>query len=664
MLDGEEFVVERKRRSKAPRRERPVPPTTAVASASDTKTAATVSPVIATGSAAEYPAADPLPPPTVATISASPTPPSPPAPIASTPVALRSAPPPPPSIPSPPTPAIVVTPPIALLRTQITRFVQRSTTTLSQLQQLMQHIAALEAAAASSSSPAFATPAPPVIAAAASSCSVSTPPPPSSSLAATPSASALHLHSLPDDVLCHVFDFLSTSQRLAALSRVCRAWSVVVTREPRAWHTLTLAGACAARVSGVDVVHRVSDGLWSEWLQRLHVSGAPGLTDRAMQYVWFRCHRLEVVRLERCAKYRVLILLLCMACISHPHLHALPLICRIGDGTIQSLCAAPCFARLTELSVMRCERITDHALLYCAQAITKAVQPLLKSLPPLTLASLNSRPSASTSVAASTSTFQLRPAPAAAPVALPLRVLELSGCEEITDVGISAVLYAAAGLSPPPPASAASDSKQPLRVAAFGCALQRLSLRHCSLVTDHTLRAISVCCPALTSLDLRACSLLNDAFPVTSAAAASASTTTLASASDSDAEGFALVASGCRALRTVWLASGLGNRSVLALSRFCAGSLTALHASHCVRLSDEAVSALRGCALLHVLDLRWCQEVSDAAVSAVVSGAAGRALRTLNLTQCKKVVVSLIPSFTTLHSLFDDLTWPLCLAGQ
>ena len=196
-----------------------------------------------------------------------------------------------------------------------------------------------------------------------------------------------------------------------------------------------------------------------------------------------------------------------------------------------------------------------------------------------------------------------------------LRVVDLSGCDRITDVCIVALAGSCPQLKRVNLGAGGCKVFTNVSIVALarGCRqLKRVDLAHCTLLTDISITALAGNCAQLESVNLWSCQLITDV-------------------------SMTALAGNCRQLQSLnlsncWLITDV---SVTALAKWCP-LLKSVNLVRCFLITDISVTALaRSCPQLESVTLNWCTLVTDASVVALAENCPR--LKSVGLARCKLI---------------------------
>ena len=198
-----------------------------------------------------------------------------------------------------------------------------------------------------------------------------------------------------------------------------------------------------------------------------------------------------------------------------------------------------------------------------------------------------------------------------------LKILSLSGCVEVTDVGIWALARTCFDLRELYMRGLPHITHVGLRSLSLRCrAIEVIDLSNCERTDDMGLRVLAAGCWNLHTLYLENCEKITDT-------------------------GLMEVARMCPHLRDVNLIGcyrvcEYGDKSLVELGKNCS-ELTTLNLDGCRHVGDGGIRALaRGCPKLQTLTLSGCDRLQSASVRALARGCP--LLRTLHLNGCKNIM--------------------------
>ncbi|CAD6269072.1 unnamed protein product [Miscanthus lutarioriparius] len=250
-----------------------------------------------------------------------------------------------------------------------------------------------------------------------------------------------------------------------------------------------------------------------------------------------------------------------------------------------------------------------------------------------------------------------------------LQVLDLSQCQNITDVGVSAILKSVPNLleldlsycCPVTPSMVRSLQKIPklrtlklegckfiadgLKAIGTSCvSLRELSLSKCSGVTDTELSFAVSRLKNLLKLDITCCRNITDV----SLAAITSSCTSLVSlrmesCSRVSSGALQLIGKHCSHLEELDLTdSDLDGEGLKALAR--CSKLSSLKIGICLKISDGLTHIGRSCPKLHDIDLYRCGGLSDDGIIQIAQGCP--MLECINLSYCTEITDSSLISLS------------------
>ena len=168
-----------------------------------------------------------------------------------------------------------------------------------------------------------------------------------------------------------------------------------------------------------------------------------------------------------------------------------------------------------------------------------------------------------------------------------LKSIDLSRCQDITDIGVSAL--------------------------GHGCSqLQSIDLSYCRSITDIGVSALGHGCGQLQSIDLSYCRSITDI-------------------------GISALGHGCGQLQSIDLSycQDITDIGISTLGHGC-GQLQTINLSYCQDITDIGVSALgHGCGQLQSINLRYCRNITDIGISALGHGCGQ--LQSINLCGCDNI---------------------------
>ncbi|KAJ0400873.1 hypothetical protein ATCC90586_002575 [Pythium insidiosum] len=219
-----------------------------------------------------------------------------------------------------------------------------------------------------------------------------------------------------------------------------------------------------------------------------------------------------------------------------------------------------------------------------------------------------------------------------------LQTVSLSGCEMLTDVGVSWLASGCHGVQHLDLSDCHKLGDMALRaIGEHLLQLRRLSLRHCARVTDMGLRHLALGCPELQVLDLTGLALLSDG------SGAHPSADAEATGEPDVGAGVGALARRCAALRHLDLSRcvGIGDLTLRLLAAH-SSQLGVLQLSGVVRVSSRGVRRLlQSCPQLSTLGLADCRAVDDHAFAFLMAGAGAHGvlhhLSVLRLRHCELV---------------------------
>ncbi|TKY50692.1 F-box/LRR-repeat protein 4 [Spatholobus suberectus] len=195
-----------------------------------------------------------------------------------------------------------------------------------------------------------------------------------------------------------------------------------------------------------------------------------------------------------------------------------------------------------------------------------------------------------------------------------LRVLNLGYCRGITDVGMKAIGEGLPLLQSLDVSYCSRLTDKGLSAVAKGCCdLRILRAASCGFVTDGVLEALSKNCPNLDELGLKLTSVTDD--------------------------GLINLASGCRQIRFLNLnnCSNVSDVGVSTISRACSSSLKTLKLLRCYKIGDGTILSLaKFCGNLETLIICGCRDVSAGAVM-LLATACGSSLKILSIDECQNI---------------------------
>ena len=194
-----------------------------------------------------------------------------------------------------------------------------------------------------------------------------------------------------------------------------------------------------------------------------------------------------------------------------------------------------------------------------------------------------------------------------------LRIVNLSRCEQITDVGILALAHSCPLLSDIDLYSCMQITDTAISAVAHSCPhLSTLDLSCCLMITDRSISALVSSCPPLSSIKLGKCEQITDIG--------------ISALSNSFPHLKCIDLSACRQI------TDLG---ISAIARSC-HHLSSITLFYCIQITDIDLSALAdGCHLLTSIDLFDCKHITDTGITALAQSC--HLLRNINLSDCKNI---------------------------
>ena len=222
-----------------------------------------------------------------------------------------------------------------------------------------------------------------------------------------------------------------------------------------------------------------------------------------------------------------------------------------------------------------------------------------------------------------------------------LRVVDLSGCDRITDVCIVALAGSCPQLKRVNLGAGGCKVFTNVSIVALarGCPqLESVILKGCKLITDVSIVALARGCRQLKRVDLAHCTLLTD-ISITALAGncAQLESVNLWSCQLITDVSMTALAGNCRQLQSLnlsncWLITDV---SVTALAKWCP-LLKSVNLVRCFLITDISVTALaRSCPQLESVTLNWCTLVTDASVVALAENCPR--LKSVGLARCKLI---------------------------
>ena len=207
-----------------------------------------------------------------------------------------------------------------------------------------------------------------------------------------------------------------------------------------------------------------------------------------------------------------------------------------------------------------------------------------------------------------------------------LKVINLSGCAEVTDIGI-------------------------LDVAHSCSQLEIIDLSYVSNITNASVFAIAENCPRLTSIDLSYCQRITDT-GVSALATGCLLLTEINLSSCPEITGASLLtlAENCSQLNNINMSSceGITDTSLQAAAQNCR-NLKTLNISGCFEIGDPGLESIaRICPLLTEIDISWCGRITETGVLALVEQC--RNLKKMNVYLCLNITNEFIDGLRTTHS--------------
>ncbi|KAF9678745.1 hypothetical protein SADUNF_Sadunf07G0067600 [Salix dunnii] len=227
-----------------------------------------------------------------------------------------------------------------------------------------------------------------------------------------------------------------------------------------------------------------------------------------------------------------------------------------------------------------------------------------------------------------------------------LQSLNVSYCKKLTDKGLSAVAEGCQDLQVLHLDGCKFVTDKVLKALSKNCPnLQELGLQGCTRVTDCGLADLVSGCRWIHFLDINKCSNVGDSgiSNVSEACSSSLKTLKLLDCFRVGDRSILLLARFCKNLETLIIGGcrDISDKSIKSLATSCGSSLKNLRMDWCLNISNSSLShVLAECGSLEALDIRCCEEVTDAAFHGLGTMGTEMRLKVLKISNCQKITVT------------------------
>ncbi|KAG5241668.1 hypothetical protein OIU76_024838 [Salix suchowensis] len=227
-----------------------------------------------------------------------------------------------------------------------------------------------------------------------------------------------------------------------------------------------------------------------------------------------------------------------------------------------------------------------------------------------------------------------------------LQSLNVSYCKKLTDKGLSAVAEGCQDLQVLHLDGCKFVTDKVLKALSKNCPnLQELGLQGCTRVTDCGLADLVSGCRWIHFLDINKCSNVGDSgiSNVSEACSSSLKTLKLLDCFRVGDGSILSLARFCKNLETLIIGGcrDISDESIKSLATSCGSSLKNLRMDWCLNISNSSLSrVLAECRNLEALDIRCCEEVTDAAFHGLGTMGTEMRLKVLKISNCQKITVT------------------------
>ena len=227
-----------------------------------------------------------------------------------------------------------------------------------------------------------------------------------------------------------------------------------------------------------------------------------------------------------------------------------------------------------------------------------------------------------------------------------LQSLNVSYCKKLTDKGLSAVAEGCQDLQVLHLDGCKFVTDKVLKALSKNCPnLQELGLQGCTRVTDCGLADLVSGCRWIHFLDINKCSNVGDSgiSNVSEACSSSLKTLKLLDCFRVGDGSILSLARFCMNLETLIIGGcrDISDKSIKSLATSCGSSLKNLRMDWCLNISNSSLSCvLVECRNLEALDIRCCEEVTDAAFHGLGTMGTDMRLKVLKISNCQKITVT------------------------